>query len=270
LDERLYNLNALKIWVPANIFPSVPEPYERFAKVGYIVDDFTSPSTPSPILINFNHHAFRKERFADGQNHIDIFLPIGLGNDIHLLRQIKPFAKSIYIVINGFQIQTIASIRSIIPEHQLVFVYEDPDAEEIALQEQLVWMRTQPEPFALHSSRENRLRTAAALGAAALILRGDSPMDLSGVLRVFAAGKSLMRPCSPLEVDHLEEKSASVILKRFCSAGTYLQSTDLRVSVTKERGISPVLLDKVIGLRLRYDTEKETPLTFGLLEDGTS
>lgn len=125
---------------------------------------------------------------------------------------------------------------------------------------------------------------ACALGATVIerpltldrALRGPTHLasadrdELAGLIRAIRALQQALAPVGPrtlmpCELERFTAGRVSLVAARDLRAGAVL-APDMIATKAPLRGISPLLLDHIVGKRLLYDLPADTPITFGMIE----
>jgi hypothetical protein len=193
-------------------------------------------------------------------------VPAGVSGDQKLVHRIADSGKPLMISVNGLGAKAYKTVSGLISADKLINLFDAREQDFIAYLEQLAWLSAQPVPFAVMAKSSGKLVQAAAMGAAHLIVPNADPVDVASIMRVVmprAAGSA--RPTSAAEVDHLVGRESCLTVNRAMTAGSALSDSDLVVTVTETRGLSPTLHKGLVGRILRYDIAPGEPLTFGHL-----
>ena len=198
---------------------------------------------------------------------VNCYVPAGFSGDLELLETLKKSQCTVFLVINGLGQQALSAIRASFTEYELVLVFESSHITEKSFIEQVTWLNTQAEPFAVRSEHEKQWALAAALGAHSLIISSPQKMDIDEILYLDALRQNnVPRPVSQEEVDHLIGKEVSLTVAQELQKGDVLQKQDLLMELTPVTGLAPSLSSSVIGRALRYSIKPGEALTFGHLE----
>ncbi|MBI4184353.1 MAG: hypothetical protein HY521_10180 [Proteobacteria bacterium] len=193
-------------------------------------------------------------------------LGAGLGGHAPLIEAAAATGLPVLVAVNGLGGAGLAGVRRRVAGGALVLAFDARGQEDDAFLEQLAWLDSQTEPFAVIADSPARFAEAALFGPHGLIVPKGGRIEADPVLRIFRArAAGAPRPMSPAEVDALQGREASLTVARARAAGERLEPGDLAVAVTESKGLSPALGERVVGQRLRYPIRPGEALTFGHL-----
>lgn len=179
-------------------------------------------------------------------------------------RRLSELDRPVLMTVNGVGDHALAVLRASAGAPILTL-----DARPVAgwhLLEQLAWLSSVADRFAVIADAAGVLEAAAAMGAAHLILAGPEPIAIARLRAIADARRpDAPRPLSADEVDGVAGREACLTVNRSLAAGECIPASALIAAVTTTRGIAPHLSSKLVGRRLRYAIESGEPLTFGHL-----
>jgi hypothetical protein len=197
-----------------------------------------------------------------------VYVPPLIALNSAQMRVVASVFDHLFLCINGLSLRNIELIQEQMRGKTIVFTYRLAGRHTLENLEILSWLQTHADAFAFKGDHEEALATAVAFGAQNLLIESNRTIDLSWPLRLFQvrSGENRQPPLRPSEMDLLEEGTTSLVANCFCQAGSTLDLDMMAEQIAETRGISPILLEKVVGKKLRYDLAPGEPITFGHLD----
>ncbi len=201
-----------------------------------------------------------------GDRDVSWYVPAGCGAHLALLRALLATRRPVYLAVNGLGPRSLAEIRAVLEGAEVVLAFDAREVSDVHFLQQLVWLRTQPEPFAVLAETPGHLNVAAMMGPSDLLYPFANAVDFRMLLKILSLSEpDAVRPISPEEIDRLAGQEVSLTVTRALHAGDRLRPDDLTADRTATKGLAPPLISEIEGRVLRYDIEPGEPLTFGHL-----
>ena len=170
----------MKIWTS-----QIPEPFPSFELIELGV--FTKECDTSRI--SHAKSLVEVKKNTDIPEEIDgiegFFIPIGCLN-LELLEQLQQINTLVYITINGFTSQAIKEIKHSLDDSKSVFVFESENYNTYDYLEQLGWLASQNQPFAVASDNKQQLLTACIFNPHSLIIKSSFPSWIGELEHLFS------------------------------------------------------------------------------------
>ena len=178
-----------------------------------------------------------------------------------IIQRLEKARKDIYIEVNGMTDKDIQQAAHYF-KSSLCLVYKDMGDDMTSFCQQLVWLQSAKNRFAVNTNNRERLLVAAMMQPYALITTLPQE-DIQTVMNSVALQS--VRSTTPAEADNCSNQVISLSVDRDLPEGCRLTSKDLVTTLTDSRGLSPGLKESVQGCILRYPVCAGDPLTFGHL-----
>lgn len=253
----------IKIWLQHGCFIDTDIRELLFLKSGVYgnLSNEAVPEKTEQLLITKDFQA----DFICGSDVNSVLLPRGYGGNLKLIQQCSKHNKAIYMTVNGMGAKEIQVLKENCDHCSLILTIDCTDFEDIDFYKKLAWLKSRPESFAVLSRKVDYLKVAMIAGAHSLIipeLNAEEAEQLNNLYALLSPGAP--PPLSPNEIDLISENKLTLTLAKDMKAGEKITRDVLKIeTVSDKEGLAPFLMGKIIGCRLRYDTQCDEPLTFG-------
>lgn len=184
-----------------------------------------------------------------------------------LIANLEHFRKSkgslFYVLINGLS-EELLKYYDKFSELKVIWTLDTQNQNEIEALNQLWWLKNKKKEFAVISKTNVILYLSKIFGCHSIFVVNEKIFDKQDIESFMSGLITFDERFIPLhEKDENEKKMLSIVAKRNLSKNKIIENKDLMLSNSIQHGLSPYLLKKLIGLRLKYSKKKNERITFG-------